>query len=128
MKNIHVFTADVDRTLRGKNNPGPLTLSAFEKRYSNFLRSTSDWYAFEKTTCITFLKDMLLYCALKCYHIIRKYYAVYVIKSPSKDNLPANSTPLSHKFAKAYELQAPYFRKAHQLFILSINRSVYSLS
>ena len=31
MKNIHVFTADVDRTLRGKNNPGPLTLSAFEK-------------------------------------------------------------------------------------------------
>lgn len=53
---------------------GEYTLSAFEKRYSNFLRSASDWYAFEKTTCITFLKDMLLYCALKCYHIIRKYY------------------------------------------------------
>ena len=32
MKNIHVFTADVDRTLRGTGAgiPGPLTLSAFE--------------------------------------------------------------------------------------------------
>ena len=33
MKNIHVFTADVDRTLRGTRAgiPGPMTLSAFEK-------------------------------------------------------------------------------------------------
>ena len=33
MKNIHVFTADVDRTLRntGAGIPGPMTLSAFEK-------------------------------------------------------------------------------------------------
>lgn len=36
MKNIHVFTADVDRTLRGTGAgiPGPMTLSAFGKASS----------------------------------------------------------------------------------------------
>ena len=50
------------------------TLSAFEKRYNNFLKSTLTWYNFDNITYITVVKDLFIHYALKFYHTIRKYY------------------------------------------------------